>query len=201
MAKPGINKLKKSKKEGDNGRCPTLPGSDSLEHLRTMARRKEHTQKLLSVLLLREVRLLLESEMTMQRDICALMAILAARDSRCAAKGCAARDDNKNREGESCDEAASEVSAKIVLTEPVASLFGVNGADGDTDHSSRADETAMKAPHDEAAMQQEQHATGPTGPPPVHRRCFRCTHMLTNTSCPLCAFNNAQNKAKAVTGT
>lgn len=115
-----MTKITKAKRHANAARRPIQPDPESLDRLSKMVWTREQGQQLFSELLLREVRKLRDSERNLQQEVKILKEVIASR-----------RDNERNT---SCsDDSGSEqgcASGKVFIGDPMASLLGVDGAEG-----------------------------------------------------------------------
>lgn len=128
-----LKKVMKGKKGGKPQRKPIQPGAEILERLAKMMFSINHGQQLFVVLLLREVRLLRESDLKLKHDINVLKDALAARSDQ---------DPVLSSSGDAFtghpDKDVSK-SVTVFIAELVASLLGVDGAKNDGTSSDNED--------------------------------------------------------------
>lgn len=189
-------------------RNPIHPGPDSLRRLQGMAWTKRHEKQLFAVLLLREVKLLRESEGQLQAQIVELKNVIS---SRC---------DKQYRVSSSRGNNTEETD-NLHIVELVSSLLGVDGVEGHNIESSddgvdcadenddESDDSAMAHSDSDStrpsAVSTVDHGPGTSrvsaappsngtvrpvnriGPQPGYRRCLLCAHAISNDNCPGCA--------------
>lgn len=119
----GKMKGKIEKKDVRPPRKAKQPGAEILTRLTDMLWKRQHGQQLFPVLLLREVRLLRESELKLQGQVAQLKQIPNAR----------AADNDKASPTAPCgrDDSGSYGGENVIVTEPMSSVLGVVGEDSE----------------------------------------------------------------------